>query len=109
MNIFFSRYAFVFHHSHREARRNLLRPIDRHMFGPECCVEYARIRSTQAYVQESIDQKKVRVGQIPTNVSENALRRLFNSCCVVEYCPARTVRLSTTSANGENVEQTLPG
>ena len=104
-----SRYAFVFHRTSREARRNLLRPIDRYMFGSECRVEYARFRSAPTNVQESIDQNKVRVGQIPKNVSKNDLRRLFDNCHVVEYCPARTVHLSITTTEGKNTEQTLPG
>ena len=86
-NRYHLRHAFVFHHTSKEAKRNLQRPIDAHRFGAKCSVEYAN-----DYLDSSPNNhNKIVLRGIPENVSEDDLRLLFDNCHILRYSPARVV------------------
>ena len=98
----FLRYAFIVHRTSQAAKRNLQRPIDFHRFGSECRVEYAKNGPTPSNDQQDFDQKKIVVSRIPKDVCEIDLHHLFANCDVIQYCPARTVHIATTSTKKED-------
>lgn len=95
--ILFLRYAFIVHRTSQHAKRNLQLPTDFHRFGSECRVEYAKSCPTPSADQQAFDQKKIVVSRIPKDVCETDLHYLFANCHVIQYCPARTVHIATTS------------
>jgi hypothetical protein len=103
------RYAFVLQRTSQEAERNFHRPIDFYLLGPECRVNYANDYSTFASNHQGFDKKKVVISQIPSNVSENDLRRLFANCHILKYCPARTVQLAATTTQTKGNSKILLG
>lgn len=109
IQLIFFRYAFVIHRTTRDAMRNLQRPIDFHIFGLECRVEYARNYSNLPHDQQNFDQKKIVVSHIPLNVYERDLQNLFVNCRVIEFCPARTIHPATTTARAEDKSKILRG
>jgi hypothetical protein len=105
----FLRYAVVCHCTSQEAERNLQRPVNYHRLGATCRVEYARDHSNFSDVHQNFDKKKVVVRQIPENVSENDFRRLFTSCHVLRYRPARIVHLAATTTHLKSNSKILLG
>lgn len=103
------RYAFVLHNTSREAKRNLRRPIDHILFGPECHVEYASDRSHLPIRHQLYDKRTVAVNKIPANVSENDLRCLFSNGYLLKYCPAHTVHHTATTMATMNKTKVLWG
>lgn len=90
------RYAFVLHRTNREAQRNLQRPINYRLLGPECRIEYANGRSNDPNNHQSSDNKRLLVKQIPENVSQHELRRVFVGSHAIHYYPARVIRRPDT-------------
>jgi len=104
-----NRYAFILHRTCRDAESNLQRPIDFHLLGPQCQIEYADARSTLLRSGQSNDSKKVVVQKIPPNVTENDLRNLFPNCHIVAYCPAVNIPLKETMMKTKANSNILPG
>jgi len=104
-----NRYAFILHRTSRDAESNLQRPIDFHLLGPHCQIEYADSRSALLRSRQSFDSKKLVVQQIPPNVSENDLRTLFANCHIITYCPAVNIPLTPTMMKTKTNSHILPG
>jgi hypothetical protein len=103
MRIFYSRYAFVFHRTSREAERNIQRPIDYYsLLGRHCRVEYASDCSYLSNNQQPFNKKKISVTKIPLNVDKNDLSHLFPDGNILAYCPARSVHTSSTTTKTNN-------
>ena len=103
------RYALVLHSTSEEAERNLIRPIDRILLGPECHVEYACDPSHIPLSHPLDDKRIVAVNRIPENVSENDLCRLFSTDYLLKYCPARSVQRITSMVATMNKTKILWG
>lgn len=81
----------MYHRTARDAELNLQRPLDYQSLGPECCVAYANTSAIPSIDLQEFEQKCVLVRQIPENVAESDLLRLFGTCRLLKYCPARSV------------------
>ncbi|CAF1522863.1 unnamed protein product, partial [Adineta steineri] len=93
----------------RDAAVNLRRPIDLHLLGPACQIEYANKRTIHASSQQNLDKKKILVCQIPSNVSENDLRQLFGNCHLEKYYPAVIIFHEATMAKTKDDANILLG
>lgn len=89
------RYAFVLHRTSREAQRNLQRPINYCLLGPECRLEYAGNRSNNPSNPQSYEGKRILVSGIPENVSTDDLHRLFVNSHAIDYYPPRVTHRTT--------------
>jgi hypothetical protein len=96
---FLLRYAFILHRTAKEAKHNLLRPVNYILLGPECHVKYAGDSQPLPIDHRLCDKRTIVVKSIPESVSEDDLRQLFTNCHISKYCPARTIhRMATSSA-----------
>jgi RNA recognition motif-containing protein len=93
----------------QEAKRNHLRPIDYIRLGPECHVKYVGDSPSRPIRHRLCDERTIVIKNIPENVSENDLRRLFPNCYISKYCPARTVHRMATSTTVTNKSKTFWG
>ncbi|CAF0926568.1 unnamed protein product [Adineta steineri] len=103
------KYAFIVHHTARDAAVNLRRPIDLYLLGPACHIEYANKRTIHASCHQSLDKKKILVCQIPPNVSENDLRQLFGNCHLEKYYPAVVISHEATMTKIKDDANILSG
>lgn len=104
------RYAFIVQKTAKEAKRNFLKPIDHNLLGPDCRVKYGRNSGSLLPIgYRPCDDRTVVVKNIPDNVSENDIRRVFPDCHVSKYCPARTVYRTATSTAVANRAKALWG
>jgi hypothetical protein len=108
-SIFFNRYAFVLHRTPREAERNLRRPINFHLLGHKCRVEYANDSSALSNNHQSFGNRKLMVARIPQNVTEIELHHLFVNCHLLKYCPARIVHSGATTTKMKNNSKIIWG
>jgi hypothetical protein len=81
----------VCHRTYQQAERNRRKPIDFQIFGPECRVKIAYDRAYARMKEGLCNKLNIVVTRIPENVSEQALRGLFEGCYSLKYCPAHTV------------------
>ncbi|CAF1553607.1 unnamed protein product, partial [Adineta ricciae] len=103
------KYAFVDYHTSEQAQHGLYQRVDRSLLGHECRVEYAICQPNISKNHQSIDNKKIVVTQIPENVSENDLRRLFRQCRILKYSPARFLHRPPTVTRTKCKDKILLG
>ncbi|UJR37616.1 hypothetical protein I4U23_030313 [Adineta vaga] len=103
------RYAFVLHRTCSQAKRNLYRPINRLLLGPNCRVEFANNRSFFSTTDADIRCRKVVVTRIPPNIDEFDLKYLFVGCQISKYSPARVISRSAGSVKPTNAFKVLTG
>ncbi|CAF1408689.1 unnamed protein product [Adineta steineri] len=91
------RYAFISHGTAEEAKHNFNQPTDYIRLGPECCVKYVDYSSFLPADHQSYDKQTIAVTNIPENVSEDDLRRLFPNSRISNYYQARTIHRKSAS------------
>jgi len=96
--LFYS-YAFLLHNTAIEAENNRKRPINHGLFGPDCYIEYAKNNFDNSTKHQDSDKWNVLVRQIPENVTEERLRKLFTGCHSIFYIPARNVSKKTNDTS----------
>ncbi|CAF0842182.1 unnamed protein product [Adineta steineri] len=82
------KYALVTHCTSQTAEINRRRPINFHLLGPQCRIEYAGDSASVLSRNQSCDRKTIVVQRIPSNVSEADLYYLFPNCQILKYYPA---------------------
>ncbi|CAF4273888.1 unnamed protein product, partial [Rotaria socialis] len=84
-------YAFVLHRKRRDAEYNLRRPINSHVFGSNCYVEFMKEDFQLSRIYRNADVWNVMVKGVPIDVTETDLRNLFIGCHSMKFIPARIV------------------
>ncbi|CAF3774335.1 unnamed protein product [Adineta steineri] len=101
------KYALVTHCMSQTAEINYRRPINFHVLGPQCRIEYAGDSASVLSRNQSRDRKTIVVRRIPPNVSETDLYDLFPSCRILKYYPAvivsATALMTATATNNRDI------
>ncbi|CAF1586948.1 unnamed protein product, partial [Adineta steineri] len=83
-------YAFIFHHTNLQAEYNRKRAISSSRFGSNCQIEFVKNLDELSNKNELNEKWNIAIQQIPENVTENDLIKLFN-CQKIKYIPSRIV------------------
>ncbi|CAF4274372.1 unnamed protein product, partial [Adineta steineri] len=89
-------YAFIFHHTKLQAEYNRKRAISSSHFGSNCQIEFVKNLSELSNENELNEKWNIVIQQIPENISEDDLIKLFN-CQKIKYIPSRIVPKSNTN------------
>ncbi|CAF3840982.1 unnamed protein product [Adineta steineri] len=89
-------YAFIFHHTNLQAEYNRKRAISSSRFGSNCQIEFVKNLDELSNENELNEKWNIVIQQIPENVTENYLIKLFN-CQKMKYIPSRIVPKSNTN------------
>ncbi|UJR18817.1 hypothetical protein I4U23_021944 [Adineta vaga] len=89
-------YAFIFHRTNLQAEYNRKRAINSSRFGSNCQIEFVKNLSELSNENEFNENWNIVVKQIPENVTENDLKKLFFNSNQIKYIPARIVQKSNT-------------
>ncbi|CAF1391337.1 unnamed protein product [Adineta steineri] len=89
-------YAFIFHHTNLQAEYNRKRAISSSRFGSNCQIEFVKNLDELSNENELNEKWNIVIQQIPENVTENDLIKLFN-CQKMKYIPSRIVPKSNTN------------
>ncbi|CAF1545014.1 unnamed protein product, partial [Adineta ricciae] len=101
------KYALITHITAQTAEINRRRPINFHLLGPQCRIEYADDNVSIRIRNQSYDCTTIVVERIPPNISDDDLRYLFPNCRIVKYYPAVVVStralITTKTTNDKDI------
>ncbi|UJR18773.1 hypothetical protein I4U23_005679 [Adineta vaga] len=96
-------YAFIFHRTHIQAEFNRKKVIHSSCFGSNCKIKFIKNLSELSNENKCDENWNIVIKQIPENVTENDLKKLFFNSNQIKYIPSRMVQKSNTNY------KTLPG
>jgi hypothetical protein len=102
-------YAFVYYRTCSEAEYHRKQPVDHHVFGSNCRVEYANNDLHISNKEQISEMWNIIIRHIPENITEECLRNLFPDCYSMKYIPARAVDNRQTGIQSTTEKKILWG
>ncbi|CAF1202320.1 unnamed protein product [Adineta ricciae] len=84
-------YAIIRYKKAKDAKRDFLSPPNLASFGSKCSLTYENEFAFGVSVDQTYNDRKIVVQNIPQYVTETDFQNLFPNCVVSRYCPAKTI------------------
>ena len=90
-NLFPFSYATIRYKKVKDAKRDLVSPPNLASLGSKCTLTYEDEFALSISVDQTYNDRKIVVQNIPQDVTETDLQNLFPNCVISRYCPAKTI------------------